>query len=97
MSTVSSNHVPGFRKSYTCISAGANVGYASVLYAHFAPDARIVSIEPHPDNFKMLQRNVQALPNVRPVHAALWRRPANVSVVSGNRRSQQVSGSARMA
>eukprot|EP00667_Euglena_gracilis_P016234 EG_transcript_16964 len=71
------------------LDAGANVGYASVLYALFAPTAQIISVEAHPDNFRLLKSNVAQFPNVHPVHAALWGHPANVSVIPGNRRGAQ--------
>lgn len=46
------------------------MGYASVLYALFAPTAQIISVEAHPDNFRLLKSNVAQFPNVHPVHAA---------------------------
>eukprot|EP00668_Euglena_longa_P014488 GGOE01018478.1.p1 GENE.GGOE01018478.1~~GGOE01018478.1.p1 ORF type:complete len:344 (+),score=57.19 GGOE01018478.1:107-1138(+) len=79
-------HWPPFRY---ILDAGANVGYASVLYALFAPDAQIISVEAHPDNFRLLQQNVARFQNVHAFHGALWGRQANVSVIPGNRRGAQ--------
>jgi FkbM family methyltransferase len=54
------------------IDAGANIGLASVYFANVFPHATIVAIEPDASNFKMLQKNLAAYPQVRILHAALW-------------------------
>ena len=46
----------------TCIDAGANVGYMTVLAATAVGSAGVVrSFEPHPDLFRILQRNARGL------------------------------------
>jgi FkbM family methyltransferase len=62
------------------VDAGANIGLASVYFAHRFPDARIVALEPEPANFAMLERNVAPYPQVRPVRAALWRERGTVEL-----------------
>lgn len=54
------------------VDAGANIGLSSVWYANLFPKARILAIEPEPDNFEQLRRNTAAYPNVTAVRAALW-------------------------
>jgi len=54
------------------IDAGANVGYSTLFFARMYPDARIIAIEPHPDNFSQLIKNVQPFPQITPVQAAVW-------------------------
>lgn len=54
------------------VDAGANIGLSSVWYAQRFPRARILAIEPEPDNFAQLLRNVATYPNITPVRAALW-------------------------
>jgi len=39
------------------IDCGANIGCASVWFATQYPKARILAVEPDPDNFRMLVRN----------------------------------------
>lgn len=56
------------------IDGGANVGYASVLFATRWPRARVIAVEPESSNVAMLRRNVSHLPNVEVVPAALWPR-----------------------
>ncbi len=54
------------------IDAGANIGLASVYFANLFPRATIIAIEPDASNFVMLQKNLAAYPQARPLHAALW-------------------------
>ncbi len=54
------------------IDAGANIGLASVYFANVFPRATIIAIEPDPSNFAMLQKNLAAYPQARPLQAALW-------------------------
>ncbi len=54
------------------IDAGANIGLASVYFANRYPGARILAIEPEPDNFQMLKKNTGLYKNVTPINAALW-------------------------
>lgn len=65
------------------LDAGANVGFATVLFKLLWPDATVVSLEPDPDNFAMLQRNTQGFKNVHAVNAGLWGRSADI-VLAGS-------------
>jgi len=70
---VEEEYKPPFDKVLTTIlDLGANVGLASVYYALAWPDARIVAVEPSPENVMLLRRNVAAFPNVTVVHGAAW-------------------------
>jgi 31-O-methyltransferase len=54
------------------LDIGANVGLASICFADVQPDLRIVAVEPSPDVFTCLERNVQAhLKAARAVRAAV--------------------------
>jgi FkbM family methyltransferase len=48
-----------------CFDVGANIGSYSTLLAEVSPDARIVSFEPNPSAFGVLQEKVSSLPQVR--------------------------------
>jgi FkbM family methyltransferase len=52
------------------VDAGANIGAASLHFSIGYPHARIVAVEPEPENFRLLAKNVEGL-NVLPVQAAL--------------------------
>ena len=62
------------------IDAGANVGYASVFFAHRYPEARILAVEPEASNFALLARNTRPYENVTPIQAALWSRPVPLEI-----------------
>lgn len=56
----------------TILDAGANIGLASVYFAHRFPQAKIIAVEPEASNFALLQRNVAPYAAIVPVQAALW-------------------------
>ena len=53
-----SDHVQDCR---TIVDLGANIGLASLYFADQYPSARIVALEPFPDNYLMLQHNLKQL------------------------------------
>lgn len=53
------------------VDAGANIGLASVWFANRYPNARILALEPDPENHRLLCANVAAHPNVTPLLMAL--------------------------
>ena len=55
------------------LDGGANAGYSSVAFARALPKARIVALEPHPDNYAMLRQNALSYSNIVPLQAALVR------------------------
>ena len=64
----------------TIVDAGANIGMASIFFAHKYPSARIAAVEAEPSNFAMLAENVRPYPAIVPIHAALWNRDGEISV-----------------
>ena len=63
--------VPGFQ---TVIDLGANIGLASLYLAKHSPSCRILSVEPNPQSYEILVRNVQSLGNrCKTLRAAAWR------------------------
>ncbi len=64
------------------IDGGANVGFVSILFANQFPHARILSVEPMPENFAVLSENARPYPNVQPIHAAIWNRPGQIDLVT---------------
>lgn len=53
------------------IDAGGNIGAAALALAALCPRATVVSIEPCPENFAILKRNIARHPNIHAEHAAL--------------------------
>jgi FkbM family methyltransferase len=56
----------------TIVDAGANVGYSVLWFRRQYPEARIVALEPDPENFAVLTANCGHLPGVTLLQAALW-------------------------
>lgn len=51
------------------LDIGANIGAVTALIAPHV--SRVVSVEPEPDNFRVLERNAESLPNVELIRAAV--------------------------
>lgn len=62
------------------IDAGANIGFTSLFFAHRYPKATIYSLEPEPENFLLLQKNVSHNPTIRALQAALWHEETNMEI-----------------
>ena len=65
------------------LDLGCNCGYTIVHYKHLYPDARVVGVEMDADNVAVAQRNVDGLPGVDLVHAAVSARDGVVSYDTG--------------
>ena len=63
------------------VDAGANIGIATLYFAHRYPNAQIMAIEPEASNFEMLQRNCEGLPNITLIQAALWPTKSPLEIV----------------
>jgi FkbM family methyltransferase len=72
--------MPGFGNVSTIVDAGANIGLASVFFAHKFPNARIIALEPESSNFDLLSRNLRAYPNVTCLKKALWNQSGSITV-----------------
>lgn len=63
------------------LDCGANTGLSCVWFARTYPEAIIIGVEPEPRNFSMAQRNTQAFPNIKMVHAAVAANDCTVQIV----------------
>jgi len=61
----------------TIVDCGANVGITSLYFASRYPNATIFSIEPHPDNYLILQENTRSEPRIVPINAAVVGAPVS--------------------
>ncbi len=64
------------------IDAGAHIGCSSSCYALKYPRARILAVEAEASNFRQLCRNVEKIPAIRPLHAAVFHRSGQVIVTN---------------
>lgn len=53
------------------IDCGANIGLSSVWFARRFPGATVIAIEPEPENFSLLLKNIAGYQNVKPLQAAI--------------------------
>ncbi len=62
------------------IDGGANVGFFSIKMKNDYPQTKIICIEPDPDNFSMLQKNVQNYADVYLENSGLWMKDTKLKV-----------------
>jgi FkbM family methyltransferase len=69
----------------TIIDCGAYAGYSSSFFLSRFPGARIVAVEPDPDNIEMCRRNVdQYGERIRVIRGAVWSHNAMVELQRGD-------------
>ena len=65
----------------TILDAGANIGDSSAWYLSRYAEARLVAIEPHGENFRLLEQNLRPYGSrVALVRGALWPRPGALGI-----------------
>jgi FkbM family methyltransferase len=62
------------------VDAGANVGFATAMFANRFPKARVVAIEPDARNCEVFRRNCAGYPNVKLLQAAVWHRSGRMKI-----------------
>jgi len=73
------------------VDAGANIGMASIFFAHKYPQAKIIAVEAEATNFSLLKRNIEPYSQIFPIHAALWCCDGEINV-SGNEKGSDEWG-----
>jgi FkbM family methyltransferase len=69
------------------IDCGAYAGYSSAYFLSRFPKAKVIAIEPDPENFALLQHNLAPFGERATVrHAAIWSHPAALVVRRGQYR-----------
>ena len=81
-------HIPFDRDVHYVLDLGANIGLTAVYLAGRFPKARIVCVEPDAENFKVLLANIESLPNVEAIRAAIWSEPGTLQIVREDRQGQ---------
>lgn len=59
------------KKEPVIIDAGANVGVSALFYKSLYPKANITCIEPVPNTFKNLEKNLKDFPDIQILHTAV--------------------------
>jgi FkbM family methyltransferase len=66
------------------LDLGANVGYASSYFLTRYQNARVIAVEPDPENFELLQRNLRPYgERARAVQGVVWPRSASLALRGG--------------
>lgn len=83
------------------LDLGAYIGLSAIYFKHFAPDAKIICVEPSSDNFRILAKNMQPYEDAHCINAAIWSNHNPVSIVNqlngdwGNQIGETVDGDIR--
>src|SRR5262245_38081103 len=64
------------------IDAGANAGYASVVFLNKYPDARVIAIEPESSNVEMIRKNCSPYKNFDGIQSAVWKTNGRVKIMN---------------
>jgi FkbM family methyltransferase len=68
------------------LDLGANVGYSSAYFLSCFPTARVIAVEPDPDNCELCCRNLRPYgERARVVHGAAWPTPTRLVLSRGGR------------
>ena len=62
------------------LDCGGNIGSAAVYFANVYPDAKIISVEPDVNNFRLLKLNTSPYPKIECINAALWNRATYIEL-----------------
>ncbi|HEY0092072.1 MAG TPA: FkbM family methyltransferase, partial [Flavobacterium sp.] len=64
------------------IDAGSNIGLTSLYFTDHFTEPRIVCVEPHPENFQVLEFNLSNKKNVTKINGAVWSSDTGIKIVS---------------
>jgi FkbM family methyltransferase len=61
------------------LDCGANAGYSSAYFLSRYPEAKVIAVEPDPENFKLLERNLAPYAGrYQAIHSAIWSHPTGM-------------------
>jgi len=73
------------RQPKVILDCGANVGYSSIYFLKVFPDARVIALEPDPENFRICAQNLAPYhPRVQLLQAAVWGSTTRVALERGS-------------
>lgn len=73
-------YLPDALKPGVILDIGSNIGTSILFFHERFPDAKIYGFEPHPETFRILEKNVAGIPSVRIFNYGLGAANADVSV-----------------
>jgi len=66
----------------TIVDLGANIGLSAVYFKNKYPNATVIAVEAEKSNYEVLVKNVIGLPDVHPLHNAIWSHNKNLGIHS---------------
>jgi len=66
------------------VDAGANIGASTLYFAHEFPNAKVIGLEPEPNNFKLASENCSHVPNIHILQAGLANAPGRAKIQNPN-------------
>jgi len=73
-------YIANMQKVSFALDIGANIGAFSSRLSRRFPDCKIISVEPEPSNFSVLQKNCSANPNITLINKAVWSHSDGVEI-----------------
>jgi FkbM family methyltransferase len=64
------------------VDCGGHIGLSTVWFASRFPEATLYCIEPDTSNFKLLQQNTAAYPNVVCLNGGVWNKPCHLEIMN---------------
>jgi FkbM family methyltransferase len=54
------------------VDCGGHIGFSAIWFASRFPKAMIYCVEPNPDNFELLSRNIASYPSITALNGGIW-------------------------
>jgi len=68
----------------TIFDLGAYVGFSAVYLSRRFPRATIICVEPNPESYEILKKNIAPYPNIHAIHAGIWTKSGFLEIVGQN-------------
>ncbi len=69
-----------FQKPKVVLDCGANIGLFAIHIKNEFPDAQVICVEPDPENFNQLQKNLSVYENVHYENSGIWNKDTKLKV-----------------
>lgn len=64
------------------IDGGGNIGLTACFFASKYPGSTIISIEPDPGNYKLLQANCKPYANIKSLQCGIWKKDTRLKIMN---------------
>ncbi|NBU92360.1 MAG: FkbM family methyltransferase [Flavobacteriia bacterium] len=67
----------------TIIDCGANIGLASIFFKNKYPDSTVIALEPEPENFNLLMKNLSPYHGFYAEQKGVWSKACTLEIIAG--------------